>query len=232
MSKPTQLCHRVGSVDDELGHEGREGLVEPDALPPAIVTRSPNHMWAISWATTSATRSISARAAVRVDQQGRLAEDDAAEVLHGAGGEVGHGDEVELVAGVGNREVVGEELDRVDRHVECRPGEAAPCPRVHDPQREHRARHGLGRLQVADHERHEVRRHFMVGAEANDVRDRRATRSSPHGEFDTAARSAATVIVTSNVAFMRGLVEAREAATSVGGGELRRGDVVTPSAST
>ena len=28
-----------------------------------MVTRSPNHMWAISWATTSATRSRSARAA-------------------------------------------------------------------------------------------------------------------------------------------------------------------------
>ncbi len=28
-----------------------------------IVTRSPNHMWAISWQTTSATRSSSTRAA-------------------------------------------------------------------------------------------------------------------------------------------------------------------------
>ena len=30
-----------------------------------IVTRSPNHMWAISWATTSATRSSSTRVAAR-----------------------------------------------------------------------------------------------------------------------------------------------------------------------
>ena len=29
-----------------------------------MVTRSPNHMWAISWAMTSATRSSSVRAAV------------------------------------------------------------------------------------------------------------------------------------------------------------------------
>ena len=29
-----------------------------------MVTRSPNHMWAISWETTSATRSSSVRAAV------------------------------------------------------------------------------------------------------------------------------------------------------------------------
>ena len=29
-----------------------------------MVTRSPNHMWAISWATTSATRSSSVRAAL------------------------------------------------------------------------------------------------------------------------------------------------------------------------
>ncbi len=31
-----------------------------------IVTRSPNHMWASSWAMTSATRSSSARAALEV----------------------------------------------------------------------------------------------------------------------------------------------------------------------
>ena len=78
-----------------------------------IVTRSPNHMWASSCAMTSATRSSSVRAAcVLVDEERRVAEGDAAEVLHGAGGEVRDGDEVHLVAGVGDVEVVGEEAQR------------------------------------------------------------------------------------------------------------------------
>ena len=70
-----------------------------------MVTRSPNHMWAISWAITSAMRCSSSCEARRVDEQGRLAEGDAAEVLHGPEGEVGHGDEVDLVARVGDAEV-------------------------------------------------------------------------------------------------------------------------------
>ena len=72
-----------------------------------IVTRSPNHMWASSWAMTSATRCSSGWVAGRrVDEQQRLAEGDAAEVLHRAEGEVGHGDQVDLVARVGDAVVV------------------------------------------------------------------------------------------------------------------------------
>ena len=75
-----------------------------------IVTRSPNHMWAISWAMTSATAlQLGLGGGGRVDEQDRLAEGDAAQVLHGAEGEVGHGDQVELVARVDDAVVVGEE---------------------------------------------------------------------------------------------------------------------------
>ena len=94
-----------------------------------MVTRSPNHMWAISWATTSATRSSSARAAAgRVDQQRGLAEGDAAQVLHGPEGEVGDGHEVELVGRVGDVEVVGEEAQRVRGDLEGEARSGGPCP--------------------------------------------------------------------------------------------------------
>ena len=99
-----------------------------------MVTRSPNHMWAISWAITSATRCSSAWVAGRrVDQQQRLAEGDAAEVLHRAEGEVGHGDEVELVARVGDAVVVGEEAQRERADLEGEGGEVALAGRVRRP---------------------------------------------------------------------------------------------------
>ena len=64
-------------------------------------------MWASSWATTSATLCCSACVAGgRVDEQQVLAEGDAAEVLHRAGGEVGQGEQVDLVARVGDAVVV------------------------------------------------------------------------------------------------------------------------------
>ena len=94
-----------------------------------MVTRSPNHMWAISWETTSATRSSSsARRPGRVDEQHGLAEGDAAQVLHGPEGEVGDGHEVELVGRVGDAEVVGEEPQGVGGRLEGEGGEVAPCP--------------------------------------------------------------------------------------------------------
>ena len=63
-------------------------------------------MWAISWAMTVADAlELGERGGGRVDEQRRLAIGDAAEVLHGAEGEVGDRDHVELVAGVGDVEV-------------------------------------------------------------------------------------------------------------------------------
>ena len=66
-------------------------------------------MWASSWAITSTTFCCSPWVVlVGVGQEQGLAERDAAEVLHGAEREVGDGDEVHRVAGVGDVEVVGE----------------------------------------------------------------------------------------------------------------------------
>ena len=45
----------------------------------------------------------------RIDQEGGIAEGDAAQVLHRPGGEVRNGDQVDLVARVGDVEVLGEE---------------------------------------------------------------------------------------------------------------------------
>ena len=64
-----------------------------------MVTRSPNHMCAISCTIVSAAPDISSRVTcVGIEQQARLAERDAAEVLHRAEREVGERDEVALLA--------------------------------------------------------------------------------------------------------------------------------------
>ena len=55
------------------------------------------------------------RRQVRVDQERGLAEGDRAQVLHGAEREVGDGDQVELVARVGQAEVLAEEPQRMRR---------------------------------------------------------------------------------------------------------------------
>ena len=76
-----------------------------------MVTRSPNHMCAISCTIVSAaSRHLVERHLVGIEQQARLAERHAAEVLHRAEREVGERDEIALLAGIRDAVVVGEEL--------------------------------------------------------------------------------------------------------------------------
>ena len=126
-----------------------------------MVTRSPNHMWASSCATTSATRSQLGVGRRRlVDQQRGLAEGDRAQVLHGARREVGDRQQVELVARVRHAVVALEEVEAegAGRPGVARPGGACPartrrgaasCPTMHR----------LGRLELADDERDQVGGH-------------------------------------------------------------------------
>ena len=94
-----------------------------------IVTRSPNHMWASSWATTSATTSRSLWVLVAgIDEQQVLAERDAAEVLHRAGGEVGQREQVDLVARVRDAVVVLEPAQAERADVERRTPVRWPLP--------------------------------------------------------------------------------------------------------
>ena len=64
-----------------------------------MVTRSPNHWWAISWAITSATSFCADGGGFGIEEQSCFAVSDGAEVLHGAGFKVGQADEVEFLSG-------------------------------------------------------------------------------------------------------------------------------------
>ena len=94
----------------------------------SMVTRSPNHMCAsLVGDDLGHALALGERRRRRVDEQVGLAEGDAAQVLHRAGGEVGDRDQVELVAGVGDVEVVGEEPQRERAGLQGEGGEVRPC---------------------------------------------------------------------------------------------------------
>ena len=97
-----------------------------------IVTRSPNHMWASSWSTTSA-RVEALRLGGQVAEQEAVMECDRTHVLHGACVELGHEQLVVLVEREWLVEQVREEPEALARHLEqlCglalhEPGHRAP----------------------------------------------------------------------------------------------------------
>ena len=194
-----------------------------------IVTRSPNHMWAISWA-------IDVGHALQLGLGRRVAGSTSSSASRNVtqprfsiapNGEVGHGDEVELVAGIGDAEVVGEEVAARTRRPRGRtPVRCALAGRVDDPQRRAVDVDRLGDLERADDERDEVGRHRHGVGEAD-----RAARPSPVGSsaicsprWRRAARSPATTSVTAKIALQVGLVPAGERPAGVGRLELGGGD--------
>ena len=107
-------------------HEGGEGLVEPDAFPPLHSDEvAEPHVGDFVVNDFGDTFDVTVGTRLRVDQEGRVAERDQTQVLHGAGREVGNGDEVKLVAGVGDVEVVGEELNGVNGRLHTNLSEVA-----------------------------------------------------------------------------------------------------------
>jgi hypothetical protein len=95
----------------------------------------------------------------RIDEEQRLAERDAADVLHRAGREVGQGEQVDLPARVGDPVVVLEPLEGERADLEPEGGEVALARDVDDAQRHTADVDRFGGLEVTDHHRHEVRRH-------------------------------------------------------------------------
>ncbi len=123
-------------VDREHLHEGREGLVEPDPVPPAHGHQVPEpHVRDLVADDVRDPFELDPRRLVRIDQQHRLAEGHAPEVLHRTEREVGDGHQVELVGRVGKSEVVGEEAERVCADFERVVGQVPLAGRMHDPER-------------------------------------------------------------------------------------------------
>ena len=144
-----------------------------------IVTRSPNHWCAISCAMI--LRDLLARArraAVFADEEKLLAKDDRAGVLHRAGGEVGHRDDVELLERIFDGEVAIEipqrELRRLEREAEL----VLAIRRAADAYRNAIGAAGDA-LPIADAQRDEVGRHALGRGELSTCVCRRRARAYP-----------------------------------------------------
>ena len=107
------------------------------------------------------------------------------EVLHGPEGEVGDGEEVELLGRVGDAEPVGEEREGVGGGLEGEGGEVLLARDVHDAHRGAPHVDGVGGHQRAHHEGHEVGRHGDGVGEADAPAALRAAgASSTSGPFE------------------------------------------------
>ncbi len=159
-----------------------------------------------------------------IEQQARLAERDAAQVLHGAEGEVGERDEIAFLAGIRDPVVVGEELDRELADVERELGQVAASGHVRDADLDAACVDRLGHLERADDPCDEIRRHRDRCAESDadvavgeflavDLRTVRE-REQPVGD-DESDREGRLEL---------GLVEARERGAGVRRLELGRGE--------
>ena len=95
------------------GHEGGERLVQPNAVPPAHGDQvAKPHVGDFVRNDICGPHEFGLRGLLPVDEQQHLPEGDAADVFHGAEGEVRNGHEVEFLIRVGNAVVRGEMAQR------------------------------------------------------------------------------------------------------------------------
>ena len=161
---------RPEGVDAEGLHEGGEGLVEPDALPPAHGHEvAEPHVGQLVGHDVGHPLELGPGRTGRIDQERGVPEGDAAQVLHGTGREVGDGHQVHLLAGVRDVEVLREEAQGEGADGQSEIGQLALARGEDDPQRDAVDVDRLGRLQLADDEGHQVGRHLHGGREAHDV---------------------------------------------------------------
>jgi hypothetical protein len=216
------VCHSGRGL--EL-HEGGEGLVEPDPVPPLHgheVTEP--HVGRLVGDHLGDAHELHLGGVVGVGEQGRLPVGDAAQVLHGAEGKVGDGDVVDLVARVGDGKVVREVPQGVGGAVETeRRQRGAPRGRG-EAEGDTVDVDGLGQLERTDDPGQHVRRHphrlrelhAPPAVAGGPVRHHRAARQDRQVLGDDERHGEGGLEI--------GLVPARERPPGVGRFKLRGGD--------
>ncbi len=135
--KLTQRCHSGRKASTaRISMKVAKASLSQMPFHQRMVTRSPNHMWAISWQMTSAIRSSSTRAA----WSGSTNRTDSRKVTHprfsmAPKAKSGIGHEVELVGRVGDAEVVGEEAQGMAPDFQGVAGEVRLAHRMDDAER-------------------------------------------------------------------------------------------------
>ena len=218
------LPRRAERVGDLELHERGERLVEPDAVPPLHRDEvAEPHVGQLVGDDVDDVLQLALRGVLRIGEQERLPERDAAQVLHGAEREVGDRDQVHRVAGVGDVEVVGEVAQRELGDLEPEGGEVQLPGRAEEPQR--RAGHvdRLGDLERPDDERHQV------GGQRHRLGEPHPALPVEHlVGLDGGVRHRVEVLVEverdGEPGLEVGLVPAREGPPGIGGLELGGGD--------
>ncbi len=154
-------------VDAEELHQSGEGFVQPDAVPPFHGDEvAEPHMGDLVGDDVGDALELEARGTRRIDEEEGFAEGHAPQVFHGTEGEVGDGEEVELLGRVGDAEPPGEEAQGVGGDLEGERRQIVLAGDMDDPHRGAVDVDRLGGDELADDESHEVgRHHHGVGEE-------------------------------------------------------------------
>ena len=137
---------RLPRIDRQHLHERREGLVQPETVPPRHGHEvAERHVGDLVGDHVGDALELVVGGRLLVDQEERR--------------EVRDGEEVELVARIRHPVVPLEEVQREDRRLLAEPRQRRLAGHAPDPDRRRPDHHGVGRLQVAHDERHQVRGH-------------------------------------------------------------------------
>ena len=148
-------------VEAGVRHKRRKGFVEPDAFPPlhGDEVTEPHVSDFVRHHFGDALYFL-LRGRRGVDEEGRFAIGHTAQVLHGAEGKVRNRNHVQLVAGIGDSEVVREEAQRKGARFECEGGEMSLAARRDDTKWNSVHVDGFGFFEWSHDEGHQVGRHL------------------------------------------------------------------------
>ena len=155
-----RLPLRCVRVDPEVLHERGEGLVEPDAVPPLHRHQvAEPHVRDLVHDRERGGRHLVEGHLLGIEQQPRLAERDAAEVLHSPEREVGERDQIAFRARIRDAVVVGEERDRERADIEREVREMGAARLIRHSHRDTARVDRLGDLERPHHPRDQIGRH-------------------------------------------------------------------------
>ena len=163
-------------------HEGGERLVEPQPVPPAHGYQvAEPHVRVLVRDDVGHALQFAARRGVFVDQQGRLAEGDRAQILHRTEREVGNRDQVQFVARIGPAVIGAEEFER--RRADGLPeaGQTLLARHRAHPQRGAVHEDRRARLELADDEGDQIGGHLHRVREHDFLLARVGQRGFAHG---------------------------------------------------
>ena len=147
-------------IDGEHFHEGGKGFVQPQAVPPRHRDQvAEPHVSIFMGHHVGHALQLGMSRGLLIHQKSGLPEGDGSQVLHGAGGEVGNGQQIELVAWIRTVVVFLIKVQRERTNVAAKGGQLALAGNAPNAQGCTAGTDRLGCFQSADHEGQQVSGH-------------------------------------------------------------------------